>query len=221
MKHISNRAYWFLEKLGQNNNRIWFAENKPEYLDIKKEIEIFASFWHSELMKIDTSLQDIDVKPYLFRIYRDARFAKGRPFKQNYGILLVEWGKPAMHQRAGYYLNIEPGNCFLVWWAHMPEPVWLKNIRNNITENSAVLKNILSNKKLQENFILRGSQLKTAPRGFAKDHPELDLLRYKSMYLLHNFEDSEVLQENFLENLMKLCKILHPFDQYLNKHVQK
>jgi len=221
MKIIKKRAIKFLEKIKDNNNREWFLENKSEYLEIKKELEIFSAHWHSELMKFDDSLRSIDCKPYMFRIYRDARFAKGKPYKQNYGLFLSEWWKPAMHNKAGYFLNIEPWNNFLVWWAWLPEPEWLKNMRNNISENPSEIKKVLNNKNFKKYFELKWKQLKTVPRWYSKDHPELELLRYKDFVAFHNFSDKEILADDFLYNLVSMCKVLYPFDEYLNKFIKK
>jgi uncharacterized protein (TIGR02453 family) len=183
---------------------------------IKKEIEIFWAHLFWELNTFDESLQTPGEKPYMFRIYRDARFAKGRPYKNNYGILIGQWWKPAMHQKAGYFLNIEPWNCFLIWWIWRPEPFLLKNIRNNISENPDEINNILNNKKFKKYFSLRWSQLKTAPRWFAKEHPEVELLRYKDFYAVYNFKDEEILSENFMKELVKISKILYPFNKFIN-----
>ena len=221
MKKINKKALDFLSEIAENNNREWFAINKQRYLDIKKDIELFWAHLYSELNDFDESLQNINSGPYMFRIYHDARFAKGRPYKQNYGILIADWWKPSMHNRAGYFLNIEPWNSFIVWGAYMPDPDWLKNMRNNIIENPDEIKNILNDSKFSEIFKLEWKKLKTAPRWFAKDHPEIDLLRYKSIYAIHYFTDKEVLDTKFFDKLVWICKILYPFDQYLNKLVKK
>ena len=89
MKTINKGALDFLKEIRQNNNREWFGEHKPRYLAIRKEIETFAAHLYGELTKFDESIQSPDSQPYMFRIYRDARFAKGRPYKQNYGILIA------------------------------------------------------------------------------------------------------------------------------------
>lgn len=217
MKIIRESSFNFLKEIAVNNNREWFLENKERYLWIKKEIETFSAHWFWELNKFDESLQTPGEKPYMFRIYRDARFAKGKPYKKNYGILIGQWWKPAMHQRAWYFLNIEPGNCFLIWGIWRPEPFLLKNIRNNIVRNPNEIKEVLNNKQFKKYFELRWSQLKTAPRGFPKDHPEVELLRYKDYYAVYNFTDAEVLSEDFMKELVKISKILYPFGTYINK----
>lgn len=216
MKHISKQAFSFLHEIKQNNNREWFLENKPRYLIIKQELELFAAHWFWELNRFDLSLQTYGEKPYLFRIHRDARFAKGKKYKEHYSILIVQWGKPAMHQRAGYFLHIEPGNSFLVGWAFHPEAPWLKNIRNNIVEHSKELSDILDDEIYKKNFILSGDRLKTAPRWFTKDHPQIEFLRYKSLYMIHHFSDTQLLGKNFLGTLVEKSQILFPFNSYIN-----
>lgn len=217
MKTISQKSLDFLLEIKQNNNREWFQANKERYLIIKKEIEDFSAHWFWELNWFDESLQEMGTKPYMFRIYRDARFAKGKKYKENYGILIVKWGKPWMHDTAGYFLNIEPGNCYLVWWAFRPAVEWLRDIRKNICEKPEEINDILENNDFKKNFNLKWEQLKTAPRWFAKDHPQLELLRYKDLYAFHSFSDAEVLDKNFLIKLSKLSKILSKFDGFLNK----
>ena len=41
--------------------------------------------------------------------------------------------------------------------------------------------------------MLEGQELKTAPRGFDKEHPNLDLIRKKGFIAVQRFTDKEVL----------------------------
>lgn len=84
MQYINTKTFAFLREISQNNNRVWFTENKQRYLDIKTNLEVFASYWHSKIMKVNKDFQNPEIKPYIFRIYRDARFAKGKPYKDNF-----------------------------------------------------------------------------------------------------------------------------------------
>lgn len=221
MKKINKNVFDFLEDIKQNNNREWFTENKSRYLDIKKDIEHFSAHLFWELNTFDTSLQNPGEKPYFFRIYRDARFAKGKPYKDHIWILIWQGWKPAMHQKSGYYLHIEPWNSFLIWWIWRPEPPVLKAFRESIDNNSQELKSILSDKKLNKLFELRWDKVKTAPKWYKKDHPDIDLLRYKDFYVLHNFKDEEVLSDNFFKDLVKLSKITYPINNYINSLIIK
>ena len=216
MKIINKSAFDFLEDIKANNNREWFTENKDRYLNIKKDIEHFSAHLFWALNKFDESLQTPGEKPYFFRIYRDARFAKGKPFKTHFWILIWQWGKPAMHQKSGYYFHIEPGNCFLIWGIWRPEPKILKALREDIDNNSQELREILNEKKLFKQFELRWDRVKTAPKWYKRENPNIDLLRYKDLYILKNIPDEVVLWEDFLKELVKLSKIAYPLSNYIN-----
>jgi uncharacterized protein (TIGR02453 family) len=126
-----------------------------------------------------------------------------------------------MHQKAWYYFHIEPGNCFMIWWIWRPEPHVLKALRENIDNNSEELRGILNNKKLIKNFELRWDKVKTAPKWYKKDNPNIDLLRYKDLYVLKNIPDEIILSENCFKELVKLSKIVYPLWDYINNITKK
>jgi len=216
MLKIKNTHFDFLNELKENNNREWFNENKERYLVIKKEIELFWNHLFWELNSFDEFLQNPWEKSYMFRIYRDARFAKWKPYKTNYWLLISPWWKPMMHSKSWYFLNLEPGNSFLVWWIWRPESSLLKSLRNSIDNNSTEIKKIINNKKLKEAFTLSWDKVKTAPRWYKKDHIDIELLKHKDFYVIHKFTDKEILSESFFKDLVWLCKVIYPLWKYLN-----
>lgn len=217
MTHFNKSTLDFLNDIAANNNKPWFEENRGRYDAAREELKAFSAEVLPGLMTFDESLRDPDMKGYLFRIYRDARFAKGRPYKNNFGLLFVKGGRSALHERAGYYLHIEPGNSFVAGGAWRPVNQWLNLIREDIAENSKELRRILNDPTFKKEFEIWGDQLKTAPRGYEKDHPAVDLLRYKSMMAMHPLKDSELLKKDFASRFIELCKALYNFDDYLNR----
>ena len=218
MSQITKATLQFLKEIKENNNKPWFEKNKPRYLSVKKELQDFVDDWLHACMSFDESLRD-EHKGYQFRIYRDARFAKGRPYKNNLGLMLGKGGRRAMHEHAGYYLHIEPGNYFLAGGSYMPPKPWLNAIRQSIDESPKNIKKILNNKTFKKHFALEGPRLKTAPRDYPKDHPEIELLKYKGMVAIHYFKDKELMGDDFFDHLVDLCKMMKPFNVYLNRLV--
>lgn len=45
MIKINKSILNFLEEIKENNNREWFTENKPRYLELKEDIEHFVAHW--------------------------------------------------------------------------------------------------------------------------------------------------------------------------------
>ncbi len=64
-------------------------------------------------------------------------------------------------------------------------------------------------------------QLKTAPRGFAKDHEFIDLLRYKS-FVFSKTTDNNIIKENrFIEDTVQAYRELHSANVFLNEALKK
>ena len=62
-----------------------------------------------------------------------------------------------------------------------------------------------------------GEQLGSAPRGYAKDHPAIDLLRYKQFMLRHLFTDEEVLSPDFVYKVNDVFKKMRPFLDFMSE----
>ena len=196
----------YLKKLKSNNNRDWFADHKPTFIEAQNNAkEVYAEI-RNNLEKHD----DIE-KFKLFRIYRDVRFSKDKtPYKPHFAGSFSRLGK---HPRGGYYLRIRPGESFLAGGFWEPNKEDLFRIRKEIEVDASEFREILEDKNFQHYFgnTFKGDELKTAPRGFDKDHPDVDLLRKKGFIAVRNFTDEEVLSPNFSLEVDKSYKALRPF----------
>ena len=148
----------------------------------------------------------------LFRIYRDVRFSKDKtPYQPHFAASFSREGKEL---RGGYYLRIRPNNESFVgggFWD--PNKEDLLRIRKEFELDATEIRRVLADKKFQTTFgtKLEGSELKTAPKGFDKNHPNIDLIRKKGFIAVRNFTDKEVLSSDFLEVVDESFKNLRPF----------
>ncbi len=211
----------FLQTLSRNNNRVWFEKNKPTYLEAKDSFDLFLAKLLEELIKVDESLAGLNPKKLAFRIYRDVRFSKDkRPYKVNMGAGFSPGGK--MMQEAGYYFHIEAGNkSMLAGGLYMPDPANLTKIRQEIDYNADSLLKILNDKKFKKFFagLDDFDKLRTSPKGYAKDHPHLELLKHKSFIVSHNFSDKEVKGKKFLKQVVETAKAVKPLNDFLKEAV--
>jgi uncharacterized protein (TIGR02453 family) len=212
----------FLASLAKNNNREWFEKNKPVYLQAKANFDEFLVAFLNELVKVDESLATLNPKKLGFRIYRDVRFSKDKsPYKVNMGAGFSPSGK--MEQEPGYYLHLQPGNkSFVAAGMYMPEAEKLAKIRQEIDYNSEKLLEILNAKAFKKLFpsLDDFDKLKTAPKGYAKDHPQLELLKHKSFIVSHPFTDEEVKGNKFLKELTTVTKTVMPFKDFLVEAIE-
>lgn len=212
-----NKILKFLKALAKNNDREWFEKNKASYLESKQMFDEFVEAMHKELTKFDKSLTGLNPKKLAFRIYRDVRFSKDKsPYKINMGAGFSPGGK--MIQEPGYYIHIEPGNkSFVAGGMYMPDGSNLTKIRQEIDYNFKGIDKVFKNKKFRVWFdqLDDFDKLKTAPKGYPKDHPHLELLKHKSYIVSHYFNDKEVVDKTFLKKVVEGCKTVKPLNDYL------
>jgi len=205
----------FLRQLKENNNKPWFDENKSTYLKELSHIESFAGALLEELSKNDV-LETASGKKSVYRIYRDIRFSKDKtPFKTFWG---GSFTRATSARRGGYYFHLEQGNSFFAGGFWGPNAQDLKRIRTEFANDAAPMQEILHSKSFVETFgTLQGEQLKTAPKGFEKDHEAIDLLRFKQFLIIKRFNDKEILSANFLEQALQTCINMRPFFDYMSE----
>lgn len=215
MATIKKTNFDFLKKLTKNNNREWFTENKGLYEVNREEVIKFADEVLVLLNKHD-NIETVSGKKALFRIYRDVRFSKDKtPYKTNYS---ASFTRATKLLRGGYYLHLEPGNSFIGGGFWGPSSADLKLIRNNILEFGDELKAIIISKEFVSNFgELEGDKLKTAPKGFDKNHKQIELLRYKQFLAVKRFSDEEVLGKDFSLKVSNGFAAMRPFFDYMSE----
>ncbi len=211
----------FLKALAKNNDREWFEKNKPTYLAAKDLFDGFLTDLLQEMARFDPGLRSLNPKKLAFRIYRDVRFSKDkRPYKVNMGAGFSPGGK--MLQEPGYYLHIEPGNkSFIAGGFYMPDATNLAKIRQEIDYSFKGFNRIFMDKKFKSWFkkLDDFDKLKTAPKGYPKDHAHLDILKHKSYIVSHPFTDKEVADKNFLKKVTEGFKALKPLNDFLSEAV--
>ncbi len=218
---ISSHTIQFLSELKDNNNKIWFDDNKPRYTSARQEVLSLVEHWLAEMSTIDSSMAILKPSQCIFRINRDVRFSKNKdPYKTNMGAFITPGGKNA--GLAGYYLHIEPGQFFFGAGSYMPEPSALMKIRQEIDYNYTTFKGILDEKKFKKYFsdIDRTITLQKPPKGFDINSLAVEYLKLKSFTVFHTIEESKVLQENFMSILMDMSKSSAPFIHFLNTAIR-
>ncbi|MFC2151153.1 DUF2461 domain-containing protein [Bacteroidota bacterium] len=217
---LSKNLLQFLSDLKENNYKEWFHENKPRYQIVKKEFEHFLAHAIADIAQFDDSVKNLEPKHCIFRINRDIRFSKDKsPYKTNFGGFIVPGGKNAGY--AGYYVHIEPGNCFLAGGIYMPPSDRLKAVRTEIYENIDDFKKILNDKNFKKHFkeISSEDKLKTAPKRFPKDFKEVDLLRHKHYTVIKYIDEGIITSEKFTDEVRETFKALYPFNSFINEAI--
>lgn len=208
---VPKEALDFFKKLEKNNDRDWFNDHKLEYKKIEKEVKGFYNAVFSSLKEHD----DLD-KLKMFRIYRDVRFSKNKsPYKTHFGGSFHR-AKPKL--RGGYYLHIQPNNeSFIATGFWEPAPADLLRIRKEFEMDDSDIRAILKDENFSSvwgGFV--GDEVKTAPKGFSKDHNAIDLIKKKQYIFVKKFSDKEVLDESFVNQINLSFKAIRPYFDYMS-----
>jgi uncharacterized protein (TIGR02453 family) len=213
---IKEETLEFLNALEQNNDKVWLLENNFWYTDAKLNFKEFCTQILMFLIK-EEEWQPTRVEDCLFRMNRDVRFSKNKkPYKEWFSVAFANGGKKSGGM--DYYLHIQPnGKSFLGGGMYQPTPEFLKKFRTKILENAQHLKSIINTKGFKSLFSkIFGKQLKTCPKGYDKNHPEIELLRYNEIFFMCPFSDEDVLSEDFQDKVLKAIEVLSPYCKYLN-----
>lgn len=202
---ITKKSLGFLKKLEKNNTREWFTEHKPEF----KQHEADAKTFFSGVMENLKLHDDID-KMKMFRIYRDVRFSKDKsPYKSHFA---CSFSRAGARLRGGYYIQLKPGGSFLATGFWQPNKEDLFRIRKEFELDASEIRNIINDTDFKQVWgDLVGDAVKTAPKGFDKEHPDIDLIKRKQFIFVCNFLDDEVISDSFSKTIDDSFKAIRPY----------
>ncbi len=216
---FSNRFFRFFRDLSANNNREWFHQNKSRYEDdVVAPMLAFIEAMQPRLKKVSKHYRAIPKKVggSMFRIYRDVRFSKNKnPYKEHGAChFRHELGKDA--HAPGFYVHLEPGKIFFGGGIWMPPAPELLKIRETIADSPAAWGKVINNKKIKDQFGgIRGDGLKTAPKGFPKDHKHIEDLRRKSFFLMREAKPALAKSAGFLDEVEETFKAGKPLMSFI------
>ncbi len=167
-------------------------------------------------LRVSDHLGGLSARDCVARIYRDIRFSRDKtPYKTNLGAIIAPGGWRS--QPLGYYISLEPhGHSMVAGGLYSPTPEQLLLFRQAIDTHAAAFKQVTQARAFVAAFgAVGGERLKTAPKGYDRDHPEIALLRLKQVTAAHTFTDQEVLSGDFAEKVLGLCRTMKPFLDHL------
>lgn len=197
---ISRNTMKFLVNL-QNpsrNDRSWFRLHEPAFRLAEKEFKAFVETILPKFRVMDPQLPMLPSKDLIHRIYRDMRFSNDKtPYKQHFSFGVSRGGRKGIW--AGYFVSIQPGNKSVfaggVWG---PDRSELSAIREMIMTDAGALKAIIQDPEFikwfgpydphaegRTNVFGHSDQLRTTPQCAPKTHPEIALLKLKSVAAVH------------------------------------
>jgi uncharacterized protein (TIGR02453 family) len=195
-------ATQFLAGLAANNNRDWFQAHRETYEEAVREPmkalvgEFEARFGPGKLSRIN----------------RDNRFFKDRPPYKTH----IDAGV------GGYYLSVSSHGLYVGTGFYMPDSSVLEKFRAAIDRDAPgkELVAIIARLRRKGYRVDTHERLTSAPRGYAKDHPRLDLLQMKDIHAgLLTPPGPALSSRTLLDRVTRTMTDLKPFMGWLTRHV--
>jgi uncharacterized protein (TIGR02453 family) len=173
MTGIPAEAFEFYEHLDVDNSREFWTEHKSDY----------ERYVRNPLRELAESLEPDFGPAKLYRPYRDMRFSRDKmPYKDHQGCLF------AADNGLGWYLQVSAHGLMVAGGWYSSSGPQVKRFREHITEAGAGDIRTALKGLPKAGFTIDGDQLKSRPRGIADDHPDLDLLRHRTLHATKTWE---------------------------------
>jgi uncharacterized protein (TIGR02453 family) len=207
----------FLGELAKNNHKTWMDNHKDFYQAARQEFLDLTQMVLEQMKSFDEGLRELTVKDCVFRLNRDIRFSNDKtPYKTYFGAYMAEGGKKS--DNPGYYLHLQPnGESMLGGGIYYPPNDILHKIRQEIDYNASELKQITDEPSFKKYFgQIQGEGLQRPPKGYASDHPNIDLLKLKSYFVIHKLSDEDILKPGFPSCVVNVFRAIRPLNEYLS-----
>jgi uncharacterized protein (TIGR02453 family) len=201
-----------LNQIKTNNNKPWFEKNRASYEKARAEYLGFVTKVVEGIGRIE-GIPEKEPSKYVQRIYRDIRFSKDKTPYKSFFSSIIERGPENI--KCPLYIQIQPGRSMMGGGVWDPSPETLKKIRQEIDYNSIGLKKIINSKEFLKHFgKISGTKLTRPPKGYEADNPNIELLKFKQLFVQRMFEDELVLSKNLIPEILKSYKAALPFFTY-------
>ncbi|MHB8690700.1 MAG: DUF2461 domain-containing protein [Solirubrobacteraceae bacterium] len=200
---------WF-DGLERDNSKAYFTEQRAIYdAEVRGALELMLTELAAEFGG--------EVK--LFRQNRDVRFSANKsPYKTaTYGVI---HSRP--DAQAPFYAQLSSGGLFAGSGFYVLESDQLERFRLAIADDARGAEAERAVAAVEKAGVeVFGESLKTAPRGFARDHPRARLLRHKALFAGKRIEpaDDGVPRRKALAHVKRTWEACSPINEWLLRHV--
>ena len=199
---IPSEAFTFFEGLASHNDREWFQANK----------DVYERACRAPMQSLLAELAPTYGSGKLTRINRDMRFARGQaPYKTF--IASAVGGK--------YYISLSKDGLYIGTGIYMPDGPTLRRLREAIAADAPgrKLASIVAGLRRKRYSVGTHETSEKAPRGYADDHPRIELLRMKDLHAGKQLPPSSLSTRKALDRVVGVMADVEPLSDWLRRHV--
>jgi uncharacterized protein (TIGR02453 family) len=198
---FGDRLVDFYEGLIADNSKAYWTDNKA----------VYERHVRAPMQALLTELEPEFGTGKIFRPYRDVRFSPDKtPYKTHCGA----WVN-------GYYVQADVDGIMVAAGYYQMQSDQIGRFRVAVDEDRRGERlNALVRELADDDWTVAGDQLSTRPRGIAPDHPRLELLRHRAIYVWRRWPDEELmLRSELTGRVASAWRSAKPLVEWLNDHV--
>ena len=211
----------FLRALKRNNRREWFMPRKHQYEEYVRApmvtvVEALARDFRRFAPELEAS-----PRTSIFRVYRDTRFSEDKSPYKTHIAAAFRWRSLPKGESAGLYFEVTPGWVWCGGGYYAPPTPQLVRIRQHVADTFPEIDRIVRAAAFRRAFgELDGERLTRVPRGFAKDDPAAEYLRYRSFLAGREFPGTFATDAAFYPTLVATFKAAMPLVRFLTEPLE-
>jgi uncharacterized protein (TIGR02453 family) len=196
-------AVEFFEGLEADNTKAYWTANRP----------VYDACVHAPMAALLGELEDEFGPAHIARPYRDVRFrADKSPYKTAiYAVL-----------EGGGYVNFSADGLTAGMGYYQMAPDQLDRYRLAVADDraGADLAGVISRLTGEKIEVSGSSSLKSAPKGYPRDHPRIELLRHKGLIAWRHWPTAAWLQTaGAKRRVVDFLRVAAPLQDWLDEHV--
>jgi len=208
----------FLRALKRNNRREWFDAHRDDYeANIRQPMTAVIARLADDFREFAPEFV-ASPKTSMYRIYRDIRFSENKaPYKTHVAASFPTRGLPK-HEGAGLYFHVSPDEVWIGGGLYAPQTPQLHAIREHIRGNFKRLRTLVDSPGFRREIgKLDGERLLRVPRGFAKDDPAAEYLKFRQFLAGREFEPRLATSSTFYDGLLGVFRRVTPVLRFFNE----
>ena len=216
---VEPETFTFLADLAKNNRKAWMDDHRADFDDARRNFTGIAMTLHDYADRFDPSVADAKIKPKqsYSKLYQEPRDRVGRSLYRADVDIFANAGHP--QEDFGYYLHIEPGNCYSGAALFHPSKAALARLRARLVEDPGDLQSILADpefKAVFPNGVATRRELTAVPDGFSSSDPAAPYLKMVGLGCRKEIPDALLLEDEVIDLLIEIFCAARPLVRFFD-----
>lgn len=216
---VEPETFTFLADLKSNNRKAWVDEHRDERDEASRNFTGIAITLHDYSDRFDSFVAEAPSKPKqsYTKFFQESRDRNG-PGLYRTGIdVFANAGHPT--EDFGYYLHIEPGNCYTGAALFHPSKAALAQLQARLVSDPEGLNDVLTDSDFKSVFpdgIVTRKLLSVVPDGFSNDDPAAHYLKMIGLGCRKYLPDALLLEDDAIDLLVKTFRAANSLVRYFD-----